>query len=187
MKTIDNRFDNELLKSFIGKTLSKVKYDHFRYTNTVTGIVGFMVENDSYAMINDYEQLDYLGWDDEACVCRIIKKPWDEIASYIDGEVQMETHINEVIKRITIINDHIESFSNDEKDYDIWETRAIIFEFDTYQISFTKQVCFFSMEIEINRGYGLIDKIEKTDKFYDEHDSSNGQILKISREINNIS
>lgn len=183
MKITDNRYDERLLKSFIGKKMNKIKHDHFSYTNTVTGIVGFMIDNKSYALINDFEPVDYLDWDNEACICRIVEKPWDDISSYVEEEKQITTIIDEVIKSITIVNDHIESYSGKEKEYDWWETRAIIFDLGSYQIAFTKQVCFFSMEIEINKGYNLIDKIEQTDKFYNENKSSEEHSLYISREI----
>ena len=183
MKIIDNRFNENLIKSFVGKKLTKIKHDHFRYTNTVTGVVGFMIDNKSYAMVNDYEEVDYLDWDDEACICRITERPWDEIRSFVEGEEQITTEINEIVEQVTIINDHIESYSYGNKDYDVWETRAIIFDLGLYQVSFTKQVCFFSMEIEVNKGYDLIDKIETTDAFYSEHNNSEEQTLKISREI----
>ncbi len=183
MKTIDNRFDVDLFKSFIGKKLAKIKHDHFRATNTITGIVGFMVETESFAMINDYEEIDYLGWDNEACVCRIIKKPWDDIYSFLVGNEQIATEIDEVIRSISLVNDHIRSYVDGLQNYDLWETRAVIFYLDTYQISFTKQVCFFSMEIEVNRGCNLISKIETTDEFYDEDCLSDGQTLMIDREV----
>lgn len=183
MKTIDNRFDESLFRSFVGKKLTKIKHDEFLLTNTVTGIVGFMIDNDSYAMINDYEAVDYLGWDSEACICRIVKMPWDEILSFLEGKEHIAREINETIEKIFIVNDHIRSFSQDVQDYDLWETRAIVFDLGTHQISFTKQVCFFSMEIEINKGNDLIEKVETTDEFYDEHENSNEQTLMITREV----
>ena len=187
MKIIDNRFNEDLIKSFVGKKLARIKHDHFRYTNTVTGIVGFMIEDKSYAMVNDFEEVDYLDWDNEACVCRITERPWNEIRSFVEGEEQITTEINEIVEQVTIINDHIESYSYGEKDYDVWETRAIIFDLGSYQVSFTKQVCFFSMEIEVNRGYDLINKIETTDAVYTGHNVADELALKIGREIVTLS
>ena len=64
MKTKDYRFNTELFKSFIGKNLNKYKHKKFLYTNTVTMFVGFMVDNVSYEISNDFEEVEYFGWDD---------------------------------------------------------------------------------------------------------------------------
>ena len=97
---MDNRFDESLFRSFVGKKLTKIKHDEFLVTNTVTGIVGFMIDNDSFAMINDYETIDYLGWDNEACICRIAKNSWNEIHSFLEGREQNTREIDETIEKI---------------------------------------------------------------------------------------
>ena len=46
-----------------------------------------------------------------------------------------------------------------EPAYEVWLTRAIIFEVGGREISFEKDTVPFSEEITIQRGYNLIDKL----------------------------
>ena len=87
--------------------------------------VGFMVDNVSYEISNDFEEVEYFGWDDEATVCRVSETPWSEI---LNGEDDIcETSLNQNIIGITIINDCYTSKSYGNIDYEWKETRAIIF------------------------------------------------------------
>lgn len=181
MKINDNRFDKDLLKSFKGKIFNKYKHEKFLFTNTVTQILGFVIDGNSYELSNDYELVDFMGWDNEATICRIKQKDWNEILSNRDDVI--ETDINEKIKAITLVNDHFVSYSYGKIDYDWWETRAIIFNFGELEVSFEKQDCFFSMEIEINKGYDLINKVEDGKFILSDFEQSEEQTIEVSREI----
>lgn len=182
MKKYDFRFDTELFRSFVGKTFNKYIHDKFEYTNTATLYVGMMIDNISYEFENDYEEVDYFGWDGEATVSRFFEKDWDSIVSIL-GDNAVITSVNETIRSIRIINDHFMSYSNGEQDYDWWETRSIIFNFGDHEISFEKQDCWFSMEIEINKGKNLIEKISGGQFILEDHEQSEKQEIVTNREI----
>ncbi len=59
---------------------------------------------------------------------------------------------------------------NGEPAYEVWLTRAIIFEVGGREISFEKDTVPFSEEITIQKGYKLIDKIPDNDDFLEEWD-----------------
>lgn len=180
MKVNDYRFDQSLFKSFIGKNFNKYKHEKFLYTNTVTQILGFMINGKSYEMNNDFEQVDFMGWDNEATICRISQTSWDSILS--DNEDVIETEINKEIKSITLINDHFVSKTFGNINYDWWETRAIIFNFGELEVSFEKQDSFFSMEIEINKGYELIHKVEDGRFILSDFEQTDEQTIEVNRE-----
>ena len=45
MKKYDFRFNTTLIKSFLGKNFTKYKHATFMYPNSVTGIVGFEIDD----------------------------------------------------------------------------------------------------------------------------------------------
>ena len=56
---------------------------------------------------------------------------------------------------VSLVNDH--TFF---KKYDMWETKAIVFCFENFEICFEKQDCWFPMEIEIHKGHDLLNMID---------------------------
>ncbi len=181
MNVNDYRFNQDLLKSFIGKTFNKYKHKKFSYTNTVSLYLGFMIDNVSYEISNDFEAVDFLDLDGEATICRVNQKDWNKILENKNNVI--ETEIEKEIKSITIINDNFISRSYGEINYDWWETRAIIFNVDQLEVSFEKTDCFFSMEIEINKGYDLINKVEDGKFILSGFEQSDEQTIEVNREI----
>ena len=182
MTKFDYRFNTDLFQSFIGKTFNKYKHHRFSYTNSVALYVGLMIGDKSYEIENDYEAMDYFGWDGEATVSRINQKEWDEILSMHPEDI-VETIVGQPIKSITIVNDHFSSYAYGEQNYDYWETRAVIFDFGDHELSFTKSDCWFSVEIEINKGYKLIDKLPDGKFILEDFVQSNKQRIQVDREI----
>lgn len=121
MKQYDFRFDTKLIKSFIGKTFTKYKHADFIVTDSVTGILGFEINQQVFELVNNYEALDYFGLDDEATILSISKSNWTEVESRFNNDIK-ETYINALVQKIILVNDH--TFS---KNYDMWETKAIFF------------------------------------------------------------
>ena len=95
--------------------------------------------------MNDYEALDYFGLDGEATILSISTSNWTAVESRFNNDIK-ETYIDEVVQKIILVNDH--TFS---KNYDMWETKAIVFCYENFEICFEKQACWFSMEIEIHK------------------------------------
>ena len=52
MKQYDFRFDTELIKSFIGNTSTKYKHADFIVTDSVTGILGFEINQQVFELVN---------------------------------------------------------------------------------------------------------------------------------------
>ena len=75
-------------------------------------------------------------------------------------DVEMiSTPVGEEITSVKIVNEQQTVAINGELTYEVWLTRAIIFEVGGREISFEKDTIPFSEEITIQRGYNLIDKI----------------------------
>lgn len=177
----DYRFDSRLFSSFIGKIFNKYKHQKFLYTNTVTMFLGFMIDDKSFKMSNDFEAVDYMGIEDEATICRISNEDWYDILN--DQKDVIETQVNQEIKKIALINDHFSAYSNNKQEYDWWETRAVIFNFGEFELSFEKQDSYFSMEIEVNKGYDLISKISDGKFILKDFEQSPEKTIKVDREI----
>ena len=154
MKQYDFRFDTELIKSLIGKTFLTYKHADFIVTDSVTGIIGFEINHQVFELVNDYEALDYFGLDGEATILSIYKSNWTEVESRFNNDIK-ETYIDEAVQKVLLVNDH--TFS---KNYDMWETKAIVFCFKNFEICFEKQDCWFSMEIETHKGHDLLNMID---------------------------
>ena len=154
MKQYDFRFDTELIKSLIGKTFLTYKHADFIVTDSVTGIIGFEINHQVFELVNDYEALDYFGLDGEATILSIYKSNWTEVESRFNNVIK-ETYIDEAVQKVILVNDH--TFS---KNYDMWETKAIVFCFKNFEICFEKQDCWFSMEIEIHKERDTLNVID---------------------------
>ena len=158
MKKYDFRFDTILIKSFIGKKLIKYKHADFIYTNSVTGALGLEIDGLVYELVNDYENLDFFNLDREATVFRINETEWNKVEPLINNDIN-ETCLNEKIHGVKLINDHTILKIEDNIEYDMWDTKGIIFCFKNHEICFEKQDCWFSQEIEIYKGHNLLEKI----------------------------
>ena len=115
MKQYDFKFDTELIKSFIGKTFTKYKHADFIVTDSVIGILGFKINHQVFKLVNDYEASN-----------------WTEVESRFNNDIK-ETYINALVQKVILVNDH--TFS---KNYDMWETKAIVFCFENFEICFEK-------------------------------------------------
>lgn len=105
MKKYDFRFNTTLIKSFLGKNFTKYKHAAFMYTNSVTGIVGFEIDDNVYELTNEYEAMDFLTLNGESTVFQISKTKWDKVESMINNDIN-ESTINEKIQKVILVNDH---------------------------------------------------------------------------------
>ncbi len=172
MKTIDMRFDSNIFKQMIGQTLKKYRSDEFVFNNSVTGIIGIFVDEKVYEFRNEQKSVDYFGEQDDYAVFGITECSENEIKSFFDDTEQIDTPVNQIIKKITIINENQQIFENGTQTYNVWLTRGIIFDLGDREISFKKDTCPFSEEIEIFRGYDLISKFPHNTDFIDGWDNS---------------
>lgn len=178
----DFRFNTTLIKSFIGKRLNRYKHAEFMYTNSVTGILGIEIDSQVFALTNEYEAFDFLSLDNEATVFRISKSNWDKINTLINNDI-IETNINEKIDKIQLINDHTTLRIKQNIEYDMWETKAMIFFMKNHEICFLKQDCWFSQEIEIYKGYDLINKVGDGKGIKEDFNDDDTKLVTVERSI----
>ena len=170
MKKIDMRFDSDLIQSWVGKSFVKYKCDAFEFTNSVTQIVGLYIGDEIYSLTNIQEAVDYFGFIENMSVSKITKVEDSAIKSAFKNVEMISTPVGEKIISVKIVNEQQTMAINSEPAYEVWLTRAIIFEVGGREILFEKDTVPFSEEITIQRGYNLIDKISDNDDFLEEWD-----------------
>ena len=170
MKTIDMRFNADIIQEWIGRKFVKYKCDAFNYTNSVTQIVGLYIGDEVFSLTNLQEAVDYFGIVEDMSVSRISKVEDSEIKSAFKNVEMVSTPVGAQITSVTIVNEQQKMAINGEPAYEVWLTRAIIFDVDGHEILFEKDTVPFSEEITIQRGYNLIDKISDNDDFLQEWD-----------------
>ena len=170
MKTIDMRFDSNLIQSWIGKSFVKYKCDAFEYTNSVTQIVGLYIGNEVYSFTNVQEAVDQFGATDDMAVAKLSVTVDSMIKSAFKDVEMVSTPVSEEITSVKMVNEQQTMAINGEPAYEVWLTRAIIIEVGGREISFEKDTVPFSEEITIQRGYDLIDKISGNDDFLEAWD-----------------
>lgn len=168
MKRIEARFtteDMEMIRAMIGKTMTKYKCDPFEYSSSVYGIVGFMVESESFSITNLVEVMDYYGSEEDVAMFRIKRKPFSEIHSLIQDQEMIETPVESKIVEIYVVNDHQKLYEKDVQIYEVSVTRGIIFKFeDGHELSFEKNI-WFSEDITVEKGYDLIQRFSPVEEF----------------------
>lgn len=170
MKTIDMRFNADMIQEWVGEKFVKYKCDPFNITNSVTQIVGLYIGDDIYSLTNIQEAVDYFGFIEDMSVSRIMKVEDSAIKSALKDVEMISTSVSEEITSVKIINEKQTMTINGELAYEVWLTRAIIFEMGGREISFEKDTVPFSEEIIIQGGHELIDKISDNDDFLQEWD-----------------
>lgn len=165
MKTVDMRFDFDMIRSWIGKKFDKYKCDAFEFTNSVTQIVGLYIGGEVYALTNVQEAVDYFGTTDDMAVAKVSVSEDTMIKSAFKDVEMISMPVSEEITSVKIVNEQQTMAIDGEPAYEVWLTRAIIFEVGGREISFEKDTVPFSEEITIQRGYDLIDKISDNDDF----------------------
>lgn len=165
MKTIDMRFDPELIRNLIGKTFIEYRCDAFDFTNSVTQIVGLSIGGKVYALTNVQEYVDYYGNDDDVAVYRLQETGSDGVKSAFKDTEMVTTPVNGIIEKVLLVNENQQIFKGGIEQYNVWLTRGIIFFANGREISFEKDNIPFSEEIIIQRGYNLIDKFSDEKEF----------------------
>lgn len=72
---------------------------------------------------------------------------------------------------------------DNEITHKLYETRAIIFYFNNYEIAFEKEDCPFSFEIYIYKGHDLVNKIFNNKTFASDYSNSDISSMKLERNI----
>lgn len=181
MKKIDMRFDANLIKTFIGKSLKKYRCDEFMYSSSVTQIVGIYIDDEVYKLTNILEPVDYYGVIDDIAICKFNQcKESDIKSAFVEGNL-IDTPVNGKIDKIMVVNEHQQVFINEALEYDVWLTRGIIIFVEGREISFEKDIVPFSEEINIHRGYDFINTFGSEEHFTEGWDDN--ITAKVERDI----
>lgn len=170
MKRLDMRFDETLIKSWVGKKFAEYKCDSFDFTNSVTQIIGLTIGDVTYKLTNVQEVVDYYGTSEEIAIFAINESTIEDIKSAFSETEQIVTPIMGTITKILAVNEN-QCVESDDELYDTWLTRAIIFVVDGREISFEKDCVPFSEEIIIRKGYNLVEKVSDEKEFLDGWDN----------------
>lgn len=165
MKTIDMRFDEDILRSFVGKTFSEYRCDPFVFTNSVTQIVGMFIDGKWFVLTNIQESVDYYGDSEDIAVSKFEETNEKDVQSAFKDTELISTPVNGTIEKIIVVNENQQLCKGGEVQYDVWLTRGIVFFVDGREISFEKDIVPFSEEIMINRGYSLLRKFSDEKEF----------------------
>ena len=185
MKKIDVRFDDktmQCLKSMIGQKFIKYRCDPFKFTNSVYLTVGIFIGAQTYELKNEIQVLDYYGQLEDVAVLTLQTTTEEKLKSGIMDGKQIDMPIGEKIKEIHLINENQRIYQKGKQSYDVWLTRGIIFVLSDREVSFEKEI-WFSEDININRGYDLINTFASTDKFLEGWEEDNDILPECSREV----
>lgn len=165
-KVKDFRLDKSIFNNMINKEFKKYRHDPFLFTNTVYQIVGLYIGDSIYKILNESVGIERFGTYDDWSVWNI-KEVDDEkeIKSGLLNQDQIDTPVNEIINRVSLVNEN-QKITIDGINYNVWVTRAIIFHLDSKDIYFEKDNTAFSEEIEIKRGHDLLKEFPKYNDFF---------------------
>lgn len=173
MRTYDFRFDTKLIQSFVG--LQMISY---KCTDSMAEMVDIQIGDDAYCLTNEYEEYDYFSLENENTVYRLSKSYGNSFEN-----VQMMKSVDQIISKVLLVNEHITLEKNERLSYDMWNTKAIIFDLNDYELCFMKKDCWLSEKIEILKGKDLLDKIRYDQGILDEFIDMKDGIVEVSREI----
>ena len=183
MERIDIRLKEDeiqFLRSLIGNELKAIHHDEFNFVNSSSQVVGFETATSSFYLYSFTEPQDYYGTTEDVAIWSIE----DTRYPLLNSKILVNTPINQRVCSIQLIQENQRLFKNGIQIYDVWVTRGIIIDFGDRQISFEKAV-WFSEEIYIQKGYGLIEKFASTNNFV-ESDWDAGITAECSRSIDTI-
>lgn len=104
----------------------------------------------------------------------------DVKSAFVEGNL-VDTPVNGLIDKIKVVNEHQQIFINGDLKYDVWLTRGIVIFVEGREISFEKDIVPFSEEINIHRGYDLINTFGSEEGFTDGWDDN--VTAKVERDI----
>lgn len=90
--------------------------------------------------------------------------------------------VNQVTSMVVLLNEHITLEKNESLSYDIWNTKAIIFVLDDYELCFMRKDCWLSEKIEILKGKDLLNQIRCDQSILDDFIDIKDGIVEVNRE-----
>ena len=105
--------------------------------------------------------------------------------SYRNGpdNTQITVNVNQIISKVMLLNEHIALEKNERISYDVWNTKAIIFGLNDYELCFIKEGCWFSEKIEILKEKDLLNHILNEQGILDDFIDMKDGIVELNNEI----
>ena len=161
-KKINLLFKNEdenLLKSLIGKEVTKIRHDKFDFSNVSYRRVLLFVKDKVFELENPAEEIDFM-WDDFGDETVGVFKFHQTIDNGIDFNYgfdnypkQIETVVNQKVNDIVVIEDNVKAYNSKTRgfisEYDY--IKGIIIDFGDFKYCFYRSV-WFSDDIYIEKG-----------------------------------
>lgn len=173
MRTYDFRFDTKLIQSFVG--LQMISY---KCTDSIAEMVDIQIGDNAYCLTNEYEEYDFFSLENENTVYRLSKFYGNSFEN-----IQMMESVNQIISKVLLVNEHITLEKNERLSYDMWNTKAIIFDLQDYELCFVKKDCWLSEKIEILKGKDLLNQIRCDQSILDDFIDIKDGIVEVNREI----
>lgn len=173
MRTYDFRFDTKLIQSFVG--LPMISYN---CTDSMVEMVNIQIGDNAYCLTNEYEEYDFFSLENENTVYRLSKF----YGSSFDS-IQIMESVNQVTSMVVLLNEHITLEKNESLSYDMWNTKAIIFVLDDYELCFMRKDYWLSEKIEILKGKDLLNQIRYDQSIFDDFIDMKDGIVEVKREI----
>lgn len=167
-----NTEEIDFLKSLIGKEFKSYYCDRFRFNSSAYGIIYFDIANNSFALTNMLEEMDYFKAKEDNAVFHF-KDNITKRESLLDNIELIEHDVNSKIEKIYIVNDTT-SLTFNGTEYQYITTMGIIFEIEgERQIGFERTVD-FSEDIDVQLGYNVINSfVPVEDNIADQDKNSN--------------
>ena len=179
MTTTDVRLNEnaiQLLKSCIGKNLESMIHEMFHFRNSVSQQITLQVDGDALHILSFDEELPFYGTTEDVSVLYVdTKNPLPDPPSPISIPVK------EMIRGISVVQEHQELIVDGTLEYEVWLTRGIIIDLGDREIAFEKDT-WLSLEIFIHKGEDTLSKFSSTENFINDNWADNC-IAKCEREI----
>lgn len=172
MRAYDFRFDTKLIQSFVG--LQMISY---KCTDSMAEMVDIQIGDNVYCLTNEYEEYDFFSLENENTVYRLSKFYGNSFKN-----IQMMESVNQIISKVLLVNEHITLEKNERLSYDMWNTKAIIFDLQDYELCFVKKDCWLSEKIEILKGKDLLNQIRCDQSILDDFIDIKDGIVEVNRE-----
>lgn len=160
-----SKYDIEVLKKFIGSSLTYLRSQEMDSWDRVYGNLEITSNNKKIEILNEQKPIEFFGGIENIATFTIVEKQIDEKFEPMVLDVPIiDYEINDEITDISIINDNIEVFNNDnELIYNISMDMGIVFHMVNETITFIKG-WYFDESIRIIKGKDYCEKIRSIDQ-----------------------
>lgn len=166
MAKVEYTFNEDLTRSFIGKSFIKYRCSEFSGNNAVHEIIGLFIGNKTYTLRTTLESIYYLNAPDDIYFVKLSCENESDIKSSASNIILYDSPINSVIKSIKLVNEHQLLIKDRIPEYEAFITRAIIFKFESgFEIKFEKDNWLYSDLIKIDKGYNLESELSDVSEF----------------------